>query len=159
VSDRRIWTLVSVLVVAAGAGLGCGGERIEADHEHEGEGHEGGEAEGEAHHEHGNLPPALASFHEAIAPVWHSDPGAVRIGLACDNAATLRERAAAVSAEAPPAGQDADAWQAAAASLTAATDALATECGSPEHAAVEDELTAVHQAFHGLIERLEPPRS
>ena len=119
-----------------------------AEHGERGEHGEGGEHRGEPE----NLPPAVAAFHEAMGPVWHSEPGAARGALACQSSAAFTERARAVSAEAAPAGADAAAWQTAAVSLSQAVAALATECGTPAHANAEQRLSAMHDAFHALTE-------
>lgn len=134
--------------------MGCGsaqptggstGEEEEAEH------HEGGEhgEEGE-HHEHDNLTPGLAAFHEAIRPVWHSEPGAARGALACQNVLAFRERAAAIAAELAPAGADSAAWQSGGGALTQAVAGLATECGTPAHTNADARLAEVHDAFHAM---------
>jgi hypothetical protein len=58
-----------VLALTAGGGGGDGGETTPAHHEEH--------AGGEAHHEH-HFPPAVESFHQALAPAWHSEPGDTR---------------------------------------------------------------------------------
>jgi hypothetical protein len=121
----------------------CGGHREGGEGRHEGRGeHEGA---GEA-----SLPPTLAGFHETVAPVWHSEPGAGRATLACGAAAQLRERAGAVQSGEVPAGVDAAAWTPAAATLVTTADALVATC-TAQGADVEAKLTSLHEAFHALV--------
>lgn len=124
-------------------GHGAGGESECGGHG----GEHGMGAEGEA-----ALPPTLAAFHETVAPVWHSEPGAGRATLACNAAAQLRERAGAVQSGEPPAGADAAAWTPATGALVTSTDALVAAC-TAQGADVEVKLTAVHEAFHGLVQQ------
>ena len=141
--------------------VACGGAQSEGDcggdcagHSAGGEGDCGREGHGgEGEHEgEAALPPTLAGFHETIAPVWHSEPGAGRATLACGAAATLRERAGAVQSGEAPAGVDAAAWTPAATALVTATDALAATC-TAQGTDVEAKLTAVHEAFHALVQQ------
>jgi hypothetical protein len=129
----------------------CDGEEAEEGH-HEGEHHahgEGGEHHGEGHH--AQMPASLATLHGVLRPVWHSEPGAARAGLACTNASRLDTESRAVAAAAAPAGVDAAAWSAAATQLTTTCAALVAECGA-SGAAVEAKLSTYHDAFHALVE-------
>jgi hypothetical protein len=128
------------------------GEHHEGEH-HEGEHHEGEHHEGEHHGEghHGQMPASLASLHGVLRPVWHSEPGAARAGLACTNASRLDTESRAVAAAAAPAGVDAAAWSAAATQLTTTCAALVAEC-SASGPAVEAKLSTYHDAFHALVD-------
>ena len=95
------------------------------------EGHEGG------HEDHGKMKPEIHAFHETIAPIWHTTPGADRVGKACSGQADLTAKAAAVG--------DAE--------LTAAVDAVKTACSTPDKKDVESKLSTVHDRFHKLAEQ------
>lgn len=115
--------------------------------EHHGEGHHGEGHHGGGHHA---MSPALESLHDVLAPTWHSEPGATRAALACTNAAQLEERSRAVAAA--PAEGDATTWTAQTTALTDAAAALVAECSASGPAA-EERLSALHDAFHALMER------
>ncbi len=110
--------------------------------------------------EHGemiaSLPPSLAAFREVIRPVWHAEPGAARDANACAQSATLRQRADAVVAEPVPEAARADApgWQAATGALQQSSVALVTACEATPRVGVTERLTALHTAFHALMERV-----
>ncbi len=153
----QVLVLSFALAACGGGGHGegdCGGDcghssGGEGDCNHQGGehgGHEGGEAEVA-------LPPAVAAFHETVAPVWHSEPGAGRATLACGAAANLRERAGALQTAEAPTGVDAAAWTAASATLVTSTDELAATC-TAQGADVEAKLTSVHEAFHALVQQV-----
>ncbi len=117
-----------ILILAA-----CGGGASHAEPEHEhGHGHEhaGGE------HEHPELPPDVEAFHDALAPIWHMEPGEGRAQAGCEGVAVFRERATALGD----------------AALTDAVEALAAECDAtgPE---VETRLAGVHDAYHAVAEQ------
>lgn len=153
-------TLLLALVLSL---AGCGGgssEPAHAEHaEHSGDEHHGEHGHGEhGHHGHGEhghhhaATPGLGALHDVLAPTWHSEPGATRAALACENAAQLEERAQAVAAEAAPEGRDAAAWTEQTTQLTSSASALVAEC-SVSGPAVEARLSEFHDAFHVLIER------
>lgn len=100
--------------------VACGGDHHEAEH-----------AE---HHE--KLSPALAGFHDVLAPVWHSDRGATRVGKACDASTAMVDKVAATNDP----------------ELITAVSEMAKTCMSPDHAQVESQLTKVHERFHALME-------
>ncbi|MBL8681839.1 MAG: hypothetical protein JNK05_21915 [Myxococcales bacterium] len=113
----------------------------------------GGEHHGEHHGqgEHHQLSPALHAMHEVLRPVWHSEPGPGRDARACEQAATLRERAGAAQTETLPADAPANSAETRAA-LVQAAQALVDEC-SGARADVNGKLTALHTAFHHTFER------
>lgn len=94
-------------------------------------------AKHDEHHEkgddhHAGLAPALKDFHGVIAPVWHSEPGAVRNGKACESVKAMQEKATATA--------DAE--------LIAATKDLGAACAKDGKPEVEAKLRAVHDRFH-----------
>lgn len=125
----------------------CGGGSSAAEPEPQ------AETSGEEHHgeHHPALPPVLAPLHGVLAPVWHSEPGATRAGLACTNAAQLEQESRTVAAAAVPEGVDAAAWAAGTEALTAGVSALVAECGAAGPA-VEERLSTYHDAFHVLLD-------
>jgi hypothetical protein len=82
------------------------------------------------------MPPALHDFHEVLAPIWHSTPGADRVAKACAGQGDLHAKGAAVG--------DAE--------LTTAIDAVKTACDTPAKTDVEAKLSTVHDRFHKLAE-------
>jgi hypothetical protein len=112
------WSLVLLLVACGGAPK----EAEHANHEQKGEHHEA-------------MSPALHEFHEVLAPVWHSDPGAPRVAKACDSSNAMVDKVAAT--------QDPE--------LISAVSAMAKTCMSSDRAQVEDQLTKVHERFHALM--------
>lgn len=113
-------------------------------------GEQHGEHHGQGEHRH-NLSPALHAMHEVLRPVWHSEPGPGRDTRACEQAATLRERAGAAQTETLPADAPANSAETRAA-LVQAAQALVDECAGPR-ADVNGKLTALHTAFHATFER------
>lgn len=122
-------------------------ENSGGEHGHHGEHH------GEHHHE---MPAPVTAYHDVLAPIWHSEPGATRDDRACAAAATFRERAAGVSsAPTPESAQGREAaWTAATTQLSTSSEALATACAATPRGDVAASLTAVHNAFHGLLEAM-----
>lgn len=141
---------LALVLVASLSLAACGGGAAE---EHGGEhgGHHGEHGGGGEHH--AALPPALDAFHDVLAPAWHSEPGATRSTEACTAAPTLRERAGTVQSDAAPEGVDAAAWTEATAALIANTEALVATCAE-QGADGEAKLSAVHEAFHALVEQV-----
>jgi hypothetical protein len=120
-------------VVSLLGAAGCAGEQGHAE---------------DAHHFKG----PLGDFHNVLAPIWHSDPGAGRVAKACDGAKLLNDRAAGVDGAAPPVGADVNAYKTAARQLSMAVSALSTACGASGRPEVEAKLSAVHDAFHKVAE-------
>lgn len=98
------------------------------------EGHEHGAA---GHDDHGKMKPEIHAFHESIAPVWHTKPGADRVTKACASTSDLSAKAADV--------KDAE--------LTANVEAVKAACATPDKKDVETKLSAVHDRFHKLAEQ------
>jgi len=109
------------------------GEGAEPAHEHAH--HEGKHEGGEKHH--ANLSPALQEFHGALAPVWHTAPGAERVTKACSANDALQSKATATG--------DAE--------LISTTATLTQSCGAADKAEVEPSLEKVHHRFHELVEK------
>jgi len=112
---------------------------------------EANRGEGEPH-EH-KFPPAVGAFHDSLAPLWHSDPGADRKAKTCEAIATLSEKAGTMTATVPE-GADADAWQERGSGVSAAVEALGATCGDADTAAFDAKFKALHDAFHAAIEIL-----
>lgn len=139
------WALAAALVGCGGSG---GGDVAEGEG---GEGHAGGEHGGE----HGELPAEVTAFHDALAPVWHAEEGQVRRDAACENIHVLDGAADDVEAMSVPEGVDENAWHAATDDLMADVDVVAGACeGDADD--VEAKLSEVHDAFHAIVELLNP---
>lgn len=102
--------------------------------------------------EHAAMPPAVAGFHDVLAPRWHAEHGAQRIADTCAAIPQLKTGAAAIAASTAPAGASAEAWADGAKQLAAAVDALAAPCDAKDAAAFEPAFAAVHQRFHHVLE-------
>lgn len=89
---------------------------------------------GEHHHDESALPPPVRAFHDALAPLWHSDKGPDRVAKTCTQAASLRAKADATG--------DAE--------LIAASTALVTECDNAARPNFETRFADVHERFHVL---------
>ncbi len=169
-SVSRFVASASIVVVSA-----CGGAPPSApevpgdDHDHEhhhqaaghGEhghdGHHGEHEHGTGEHGggrgHGLEDGPLKDFHEVIAPVWHAEPGKVRVEAACANAPKLKERAAALGTPPAAAQKDEAGWKTDGAALVSSIDALTTACAAAGRPDVESALSKVHDGFHRLMER------
>jgi hypothetical protein len=153
------WALVGALV-----GVGCGGGSAEStEAQSQSDEHAGGEQAGEHHEgegegdEHAGLPPSVEAFHSAMAPVWHSEAGESRASLACENAGTLVERADGITTSAMPEGVDQSGWATATSALVSAAADLNTACEAGG-ADAEAKLSAVHDAFHAVVDQLRADR-
>lgn len=122
-----------VLAIGCGSSTPPAATRAETTSGERGERREHGDLE----KEHAALSPALKDFHSALAPVWHSGTGAVRVDKACADAKGLHDKATATG--------DAE--------LVAATAALDPACAAPGRLEVEAKLTTVHERFHVLAGR------
>lgn len=111
-------------------------------------------AGGEHGRHHHDLPAPVTAYHDVLAPLWHSDPGAARDTRTCEQAAPLAERAAAVQAMPVPERATEGAWRSAVTQLVTTTAALGTACGATPRGDIAAALGAVHTAFHGLLEPL-----
>jgi hypothetical protein len=176
--------MIAALVAAAMVGCGGGGgtpaaatpaegQTAEAaGHEgHDKAGHEGHMGHGEGHMGHGEghmghgegheghagghpgLPPELDAFHGVLAPLWH-DESADRTAKTCTAVGELDTRATAIAAAPVPTGADAAAWQKGGADLKAAVAALRTECSTAARARFQPTFSALHEAFHHMMELL-----
>jgi len=103
----------------------------------------------EKEHRHPKLPPSVDAFHAVLSPIWHKEPGAVRIAAACENTGVLSERATALVTEPPPpeASGKIEVWKLATSQLAGQVGALAAACtaGSSD---IEAKLAELHEGFH-----------
>ena len=104
-----------------------------------------------------HMPPALARFHETLAPRWHAPHGPERMANTCSAIATFRADADAIVAAPPPDGGDRATWSAGGQQLTEAVAALDATCQAKDAAAFVPAFERVHQAFHHLLEAAKPP--
>ncbi len=90
-------------------------------------------------HDHSKLSPELKSFHDTLAPVWHSPAGAERVAKTCAAAIDLSQKANATG--------DAE--------LIASTTAAKNACAETNRPLdpVESALAKVHTRFHQLAKR------
>lgn len=98
------------------------------------------------------MPPTVASFHDLIRPIWHSEPGPGRSAQACTNVEQFRSHGQAIASAPVPAGADETAWREAVTALNASIATLAQGC--PTSAEGQDTVLAeIHTRFHAVIER------
>jgi hypothetical protein len=103
----------------------------------------------EKEHRHPRLPASVDAFHEVLSPIWHSEPGAVRIAEACKQTGLLSERATRLVTDPPPpeASDKLEVWKVATSELAVQVGELKVACAAgPDK--VEDKLTALHEGFH-----------
>ena len=143
-----------VCIIAAGCGSSetaqqadnSGGEDVLAEHtEHV----ESGE---EQAGEHPGPPEVLVPYHDVLAPVWHSEAGGVRAGLACGAVTDLIAQGEALAAA--PAPTEHPDWTSEVGLIGTDAQALATTCAD-EAATVETKeaaLNTLHDRFHSLLE-------
>jgi len=143
--------LFSTILVLGACGGGADGEggsepaaTPHAGGEHHGDAHRAeGDGHGHGAHDHPELPDALRAFHDAFAPIWHSEAGAERAGTACDASAELAELAAAAEGDAPDGSSP---------TLATSAQGLTEACGDPSDVeAVDGALTRTHDAFHEIM--------
>ena len=109
------------------------------------------------HHEHGDLSAPLNAFHDVLAPLWHGAKGDTRVANTCSAAADLHDRAVAIDAGGPPANaQQPDAYKERAKNLVVSVDDLGVECGKTGRPDFEKKFSAVHDAFHDVMEASAP---
>ena len=97
--------------------------------------------------------PPLDAFHDVFAPVWHTEPDAVRATKGCDQATAIHAHAQKVEeAPPPPNTKDEAAWKADAHELMVNADALVTECKAGP-ASAGPRLQSLHNGFHKLLNR------
>ncbi|MEZ4367898.1 MAG: hypothetical protein R2939_16705 [Kofleriaceae bacterium] len=110
-------------------------------------------AEDEAH-AHPDLPPALAAFHDVLAPRWHMEPGPARFEATCEAIDDLVEASDAVKGAPPPATVEAEAWAAAADELETGVVVVAMVCEDGS-AQFDEAFASLHDDFHRLLGLLE----
>jgi len=117
-----------IIALALAVATACGGNK-DSDSKPEADHHE---------HEMENMSPALARFHDLLAPLWHAPPGTARVQSTCEAIGDFKKRAADV-----PNAQD----------LTAAIGELEKVCiakGSDKD--FDAAFGKVHDAFHHALE-------
>jgi hypothetical protein len=134
--------MTKLMFVAALALAGCASKKPEAPSHEE---HEGA-------HAHGAPGSPVETFHARLAPLWHAPEGAQRVADTCAAAGDLHGLANGIVNAGAPAGAAPD-YLDAAKKLVDATAALHTECGTTERKDFAPSFTAVHEAFHGIVER------
>lgn len=110
------------------------------------------EHRGEPGHQH-EFAGGVKAYHDVLSPLWHAPKDDARVANTCDAAADLVTKAGAIEAEPVPAaaGDNGDAWKAAAGALTASSKQLAALCAA-DRKDFDATFTALHEAFHALIE-------
>lgn len=171
--SRAAVSIPSILFVAILAACGGSpapstpevpGESHDHEHDHEaaehGHDHDGHHGEHEGGHHEGTgrghrVEGPLKDFHEVIAPVWHSEPGAKRVEAACSSAAKLKERAGTLGTPPAAAEKDAAGWKKDVDAMVVDIDALVASCAAAGRPDVEPVLARVHDGFHKLMERVD----
>ncbi len=105
-----------------------------------------------AHEEHGDLPDAVHSFHEALRPLWHSEAGPARTDKVCAAVPDLQAEAGPMSDGSPvPEDKLAD-YSSKVGALKTALVELGEACGEEGRPDFDAAFTKVHEAFHGVAE-------
>jgi hypothetical protein len=142
--------LLSSIVLAAAA---CGGSSKPAATEPASGGGAMGAGGGEGEHEH-HFPARVTAFHDRLAPLWHADPGDARTDGTCAATGELDQLGEDLQNAAAPDGVDATAWSEKIDGLRTAVSHLGDNCVAGQLATFDADFTAVHDAFHHLIELL-----
>lgn len=95
--------------------------------------------------------PEVDELHDELAPVFHMEAGAARATAACEHAERFAALSRSVQGATVPEGGDAAAWATAGTNLVTSADAITAECGATGPA-VEERLTAFHDAFHAVLD-------
>ena len=101
---------------------------------------------------HADLPAGVNAFHESFAPVWHLESDEARSAGGCAKASEWETLAKGVGQHKAQRDQ-AIAYSAAAKSLAEKVKAVSTACRQKK-ASVQAELTAAHDALHGVMKAL-----
>ncbi len=101
---------------------------------------------------HADLPAPVNAFHESFAPVWHLESDEARSAGGCAKASEWETLAKGVGQHKAQRDQ-AIAYSAAAKSLAEKVKAVSTACRQKK-ASVQAELTAAHDALHGVMKAL-----
>ena len=105
-----------------------------------------------AHAEHHpDLPPAMAAFHDRMAPLWHAAPGPQRTADTCAAARELVELGGGIATADAPAGVTEPGWTDGVSRFRDALGALADDCRDHEGAELARTFAQVHGYFHDLM--------
>jgi hypothetical protein len=97
------------------------------------------------------MPPAIAKFHDVLAPRWHAAQGPQRMTDTCAALPDFHANADALAKSTPPTTANADSWTTATNALVDAVTALDTSCKANDAAQFETAFAKVHDAFHALM--------
>jgi hypothetical protein len=140
-----------VLVSVVAALVGCGGGSSSGSSSSSGPGNATAGGEPVAGAPVASPTPEVDELHDDLAPVFHMEAGAARATATCEHAERFGALSRAVQGATVPEGGDAAAWATAGTNLVAAADAVGAEC-TAAGPAVEERLTAFHDAFHAVLD-------
>ena len=103
--------------------------------------------------EHGELSPEMKAFHDLLAPLWHAPQGPERIANTCGAIEQFKSAANAIATATPPLAANADTWTTGTRALVSAVDELGAACKAAGVGRIETAFTAVHEAFHALMQQ------
>jgi hypothetical protein len=137
--------LALVILVAA-----CGGKQpAPATAAGSGSGSNAAAAE---HEEMATMPPAVAKFHDVLAPRWHAEQGPKRMQDTCAALPDFHSAADAIGKATPPTTANADVWTTATKGLVDAVAGLDAPCAANDSAQFEAAFAKLHDSFHFLLE-------
>ena len=107
------------------------------------------------HHEgeHDEMTPEIKKLHDLLSPLWHADKGPQRMKNTCAAIGDFKADADAIATATPPTTANADNWTKGTRALVTAVGKLADACKSNDAAQFEPAFSAVHDAFHSLMEQ------
>jgi len=101
-------------------------------------------------HEH-DFPPAVAGFHDRLAPLWHAEAGPQRVDDTCKSIDDLEGEAGPMHDGTPVAEDQAQAYFQAVGDLKSALGELRDACDEDGRPNFDAAFTKVHEAFHAVI--------
>jgi hypothetical protein len=111
----------------------------------------GSNAAAEQHEAEATMPPAMAKFHDVLAPRWHAAPGPERMKDTCGALSEFHAQADALAKATPPTTANADTWTTGTRALVDAVANLDATCKANDTTQFEAAFTKVHESFHGLM--------
>lgn len=147
-TTTRIAVLVALAACGGTPGAGSSLDTAREQQPHAASPH----AADDEHAAFAKLPPAVAQFHDVLAPRWHAAQGPERMTDTCAAVGQLRDGAQAIAAADLPAGSDAATWHQATSELTTAVTALDGTCKVRDADAFEPAFARVHTGFHRVMD-------
>jgi hypothetical protein len=103
------------------------------------------------HDEMANMPPAVAKFHDVLAPHWHADKGDKRMADTCAAMPDFTAGITAIATAESPKAVDTTAWTDATGKLAEAVSFMGDVCTRHDAPNFDEAFEDVHRSFHHLL--------